>query len=130
MYEDVLKEKENLGVKLAQGEEEKKKLFRENELLGRKVSENAKVKHFVSLISVWILVDIPNFVNLTFHLKSALVMTLHTVDHKTYQMYSQFSCKWPALVHDKVVAYGRWLSAGKKQQKELTLNWLTLFLIT
>ena len=52
MYEDVLKEKENLGVKLAQGEEEKKKLFRENELLGRKVSENAKVKHFVSLISV------------------------------------------------------------------------------
>lgn len=42
MYEDVLKEKENLGVKLAQGEEEKKKLFRENELLGRKVSENAK----------------------------------------------------------------------------------------
>lgn len=48
MYEDVLKEKENLGVKLAQGEEEKKKLFRENELLGRKVSENAKVKHFVS----------------------------------------------------------------------------------
>lgn len=48
MYEDVLKEKENLAVKLAQGEEEKKKLFRENELLGRKVSENAKVKHFVS----------------------------------------------------------------------------------
>lgn len=48
MYEDVLKEKENLGAKVAQGEEEKKRLFRENELLGRKVSENAKVKHFVS----------------------------------------------------------------------------------
>ena len=51
MYEDVLKEKENLGVKLAQGEEEKKKLFRENELLGRKVSENAKV-NILFLISL------------------------------------------------------------------------------
>ena len=43
MYEDVLKEKENLGIKIIQGEEEKKKTARENELLGRKVSENAKV---------------------------------------------------------------------------------------
>ena len=43
MYEDVLKEKENLGIKIIQGEEEKKKMTRENELLGRKVSENAKV---------------------------------------------------------------------------------------
>lgn len=43
MYEDVLKEKENLGIKLVQGEEEKKKMARENELLGKKVSENARV---------------------------------------------------------------------------------------
>lgn len=42
MYEDVLKEKENLGIKLIQGEEEKKKLARENELLGRKVAENGR----------------------------------------------------------------------------------------
>ncbi|KAL9983864.1 hypothetical protein ACROYT_G006107 [Oculina patagonica] len=42
MYEDVLKEKENLGIKLVQGEEEKKKMARENELLGKKVSENAR----------------------------------------------------------------------------------------
>ena len=43
MYEDVLKEKENLGIKLVQGEEEKKKMARENELLGKKVSENGRV---------------------------------------------------------------------------------------
>ena len=43
MYEDVLKEKENLGIKLVQGEEEKRKMARENELLGKKVSENARV---------------------------------------------------------------------------------------
>lgn len=43
MYEDVLKEKENLGIKLLQGEEEKKKMARENELLGKKLSENGRV---------------------------------------------------------------------------------------
>ena len=43
MYEDVLKEKENLGIKLVQGEEEKKKMARENELLGKKLSENGRV---------------------------------------------------------------------------------------
>lgn len=43
MYEDVLKEKENLGIKLVQGEEEKRKMARENELLGKKVSENGRV---------------------------------------------------------------------------------------
>ena len=43
MYEDVLKEKENMGIKSIQGEEEKKKMARENELLARKVSENTKV---------------------------------------------------------------------------------------
>lgn len=42
MYEDVLKEKENMGIKSIQGEEEKKKMARENELLARKVSENTK----------------------------------------------------------------------------------------
>ena len=49
MYEDVLKEKENLGIKLIQGEEEKKKLARENELLGRKVAENGRVCIFYML---------------------------------------------------------------------------------
>lgn len=43
MYEDVLKEKENLGIKLVQGEEEKKKMARENELLVKKVAENGRV---------------------------------------------------------------------------------------
>lgn len=43
MYEDVLKEKENLGIKLVQGEEEKNKMAREHELLGKKVSENGRV---------------------------------------------------------------------------------------
>lgn len=43
MYEDVLKEKENLGIKLVQGEEEKNKMARENEILGKKVSENGRV---------------------------------------------------------------------------------------
>ena len=50
MYEDVLKEKENLGIKLVQGEEEKKKMARENELLGKKVSENGRV----CMISVYL----------------------------------------------------------------------------
>lgn len=43
MYEDVFKEKENFGIKLVQGEEEKKKMVRENELLGKKVLENGRV---------------------------------------------------------------------------------------
>ena len=43
MYDDMLKEKENLGIKLVQGEEEKKKMARENELLVRKISENGRV---------------------------------------------------------------------------------------
>lgn len=42
MYDDMLKEKENLGIKLVQGEEEKKKMTRENELLVRKISENGR----------------------------------------------------------------------------------------
>lgn len=42
MYDDMLKEKENLGIKLIQGEEEKKKMTRENELLVRKISENGR----------------------------------------------------------------------------------------
>ncbi|XP_067035923.1 coiled-coil domain-containing protein 186-like isoform X1 [Acropora muricata] len=42
MYDDMLKEKENLGIKLVQGEEEKKKTTRENELLVRKISENGR----------------------------------------------------------------------------------------
>lgn len=42
MYDDMLKEKENLGIKLVQGEEEKKKMARENELLVRKISENGR----------------------------------------------------------------------------------------
>ena len=43
MYEDMLKGKENLGIKLVQGEEEKKKMARENEMLIKKVGENGKV---------------------------------------------------------------------------------------
>ena len=46
MYDDMLKEKENLGIKLVQGEEEKKKMTRENELLVRKISENGRVCSF------------------------------------------------------------------------------------
>lgn len=46
MYDDMLKEKENLGIKLVQGEEEKKKMARENELLVRKISENGRVCNF------------------------------------------------------------------------------------
>ena len=46
MYDDMLKEKENLGIKLVQGEEEKKKMTRENELLVRKISENGRVRSF------------------------------------------------------------------------------------
>lgn len=42
MYDDMLKEKENLGIKFVQGEEEKKKMTRENELLVRKISENGR----------------------------------------------------------------------------------------
>lgn len=42
MYEDMLKGKENLGIKLVQGEEEKKKMARENEMLIKKVGENGK----------------------------------------------------------------------------------------
>lgn len=42
MYDDMLKEKENLGIRLVQGEEEKKKMTRENELLVRKISENGR----------------------------------------------------------------------------------------
>lgn len=42
MYDDMLKEKESLGIKLVQGEEEKKKMTRENELLVRKISENGR----------------------------------------------------------------------------------------
>ncbi|XP_074613266.1 coiled-coil domain-containing protein 186-like [Acropora palmata] len=42
MYDDMLKEKENLGIKLVQGEEEKKKMARESELLVRKISENGR----------------------------------------------------------------------------------------
>ena len=49
MYEDVIKEKENLGIKLVQGEEEKKKMARENELLVKKVSENGRVSMFYRL---------------------------------------------------------------------------------
>ena len=43
MYDDVLKEKENVVIKVAQAEEEKKRVTRENDLLGKKVSENARV---------------------------------------------------------------------------------------
>ena len=39
-------------------------------------------------------------------------------------VHSQLSRKWPPLVHDKVVAYGRWSSMGKIKKK-LKLNWLT-----
>lgn len=50
MYEDVFKEKENFGIKLVQGEEEKKKMVRENELLGKKVLENG----WVCMINVYL----------------------------------------------------------------------------
>lgn len=43
MYDDMLKEKENLGIKLVQGEEEKKKMARENELLVKIIGENGRV---------------------------------------------------------------------------------------
>lgn len=39
----MLKEKENLGIKLVHGEEEKKKLTKENELLAKKIAENGRV---------------------------------------------------------------------------------------
>ena len=35
-------------------------------------------------------------------------------------VYSQLSRKRPPLVHDKVVAYGRWLSMGKNKNKTQT----------
>ena len=34
--------------------------------------------------------------------------------------YSQLSRKWPPLVHDKVIAYGRWSSMGKIKKKTQT----------
>ena len=34
--------------------------------------------------------------------------------------YSQLSRKWPPLVHDKVVTYGRWSSMGKIKKKTQT----------
>ena len=49
MYEDMLKEKENLGIKLVHGEEEKKKLTKENELLAKKIAENGRVCMIMSL---------------------------------------------------------------------------------
>ena len=36
--------------------------------------------------------------------------------------YTQLSRKRPVLVHDKVVAYGRWSSTGKIKKKNLKLN--------
>ena len=38
----------------------------------------------------------------------------------TPYMYSQLSRKRPRLVHDKVVAYGRWSSMGKIKKKTQT----------
>ena len=44
MYEEALKEKENLIAKLIQAEEEKKKLVKSIDSLNQKVGENAKVQ--------------------------------------------------------------------------------------
>ena len=43
MYDDILKEKENLSIKLVQAEEERKRLVKDNDLLDRKMNDNAKV---------------------------------------------------------------------------------------
>ena len=39
-----------------------------------------------------------------------------------YYYYSQLSCKRPPLVHDKVVAYGRWSLTGKINKLSLILD--------
>ena len=44
MYEEALKEKENLIAKLIQAEEEKKKMAKDIDLLNQKVTEYVKVR--------------------------------------------------------------------------------------
>ena len=43
MYDDVLKEKESLVIKVAQGEEERKQLLNNNDSLERKMNEHTQV---------------------------------------------------------------------------------------
>ena len=89
MYEDVLKDKDNMGTKLIQGEEEKKKLARENELLARKVSENTKVGMML-LSKVYVHVCLGSFVAM-YPLTLQNLLTFSYIAHLT--VLSQFFTK-------------------------------------
>ena len=89
MYEDVLKDKDNMGTKLIQGEEEKKKLARENELLARKVSENTKVCMML-LSKVYVHVCLGSFVAMY----PLTLQNLHTFSYIAHlTVLSQFFTK-------------------------------------
>ena len=81
MYEDMLKEKENLGIKLVHGEEEKKKLTKENELLAKKIAENGRVC-MITLLSCIILFMLKSLTCMNEPVETGNILNHHDLSQK------------------------------------------------